>query len=78
MLNHKTFGGFLIAVGIGIFVSYFVVLLINHIWALIIAVTIFTCIVGIMFFWLGFKVITTGQIPKEGVESEKVHRGSAE
>lgn len=72
MLNHKAFGAALIALGIGIVVAYFVVLAINTTLAIMIAVSAVVCVVSIMLFWLGFKVVTSSQISKEAETSEKV------
>jgi len=51
--------------GIAVVAAYFVILSINAMWAIIIAVSILVSIAGIMFFWLGFKVITSSQVSKE-------------
>ena len=72
MLNHRHFGGMLIGMGIGIFSLYIILLFINEIWALIAAMTIIISIISIMFFWLGFKVISTGILTKEGEPTEKI------
>jgi membrane protein implicated in regulation of membrane protease activity len=73
MLSHKAFGGFLMGLGIVIVATYVIIMLINSSWAIILAVTVLVSLVGMMFFWLGFKVITSSQMPKEGAEeSEKV------
>lgn len=72
MLNHKVFGAALMAVGIAILITYFVVLAINSTLAIIIAISAVVCVVSVMLFWLGFKVITSSQIPKEMDTSDKV------
>lgn len=72
MLNHKGFGAALMALGVGIVVAYFVVLMINTTFAIMIAVSAVVCVVSIMLFWLGFKVMTSSQISKEAETSEKV------
>lgn len=72
MLNHKGFGAALMALGVGIVVAYFVVLMINTTFAIMIAVSAVVCVVSIMLFWLGFKVVTSSQISKEAETSEKV------
>ncbi len=65
MLNHKIFGGILMGIGISIFVVFFVLLFFNEIWAVVIAMTILVIIAGIMFFWLGYKVLVNKSIEKE-------------
>ena len=65
MLNHKIFGGILMGIGISIFVVFFVLLFFNEIWAVVIAMTILVIITGIMFFWLGYKVLVNKSIEKE-------------
>jgi spore maturation protein SpmA len=65
MLNHKAFGVVLMGLGIAVVAAYFVILSINAMWATIIAVSIIVSMAGIMFFWLGFKVITSSQVSKE-------------
>ena len=65
MLNHKIFGGMLMGIGISIFVVYFVLLFFNEMWAVLVAMTILVLIVGIMFFWLGYKVLVNKSIEKE-------------
>lgn len=65
MLNHKIFGGILMGIGISIFVVFFVLLFFNEIWAVIVAMTILVIITGIMFFWLGYKVLVNKSIEKE-------------
>ena len=65
MLNHKIFGGILMGIGISIFVVFFVLLFFNEIWAVVVAMTILVIIVGIMFFWLGYKVLVNKSIEKE-------------
>jgi len=65
MLNHKIFGGMLMGIGISIFVVYFVLLFFNEMWAVLVAMTILVIIVGIMFFWLGYKVLVNKNIEKE-------------
>ncbi len=72
MLNHRHFGGMLMGSGIGIFSVYIILLFINEIWALIVSMTIILSIISIMFFWLGFKVISTGMLTKEGEPTEKI------
>lgn len=72
MINQKTFGGLLVGIGISIVVVYFVLLFLNETWAVIVAMTILVIIVGIMFFWLGYKVLVNKSIEKESDESEKV------
>ncbi len=72
MLNHRHFGGMLMCMGIGIFSIYIILLFINEIWALIASMTIIISIISIMFFWLGFKVISTGMLTKEGEPTEKI------
>ncbi len=72
MLNHRAFGVVLIAIGIAIVVAYFSVLVINTTLAMLIAISAVVCVVGIMLFWLGFKVVTSSQISKEAETSEKV------
>lgn len=72
MLNHKAFGAILIAVGIAILIAYFVVLAIDTTLAIIIAISTVVCVVSIMLFWLGFKVVTSSQISKEADTSDKV------
>ncbi len=65
MLNHKIFGGILMGIGISIFVVFFVLLFFNEIWAVVVAMTILVIIAGIMFFWLGYKVLVNKSIEKE-------------
>jgi len=65
MLNHKIFGGMLMGIGISIFVVFFVLLFFNEIWAVVVAMTILVIITGIMFFWLGYKVLVNKNIEKE-------------
>jgi len=65
MLNHKIFGGMLMGIGISIFVVYFILLFFNEMWAVLVAMTILVIIVGIMFFWLGYKVLVNKSIQKE-------------
>ncbi len=65
MLNHKIFGGILMGIGISIFVVFFVLLFFNEIWAVVVAMTILVIISGIMFFWLGYKVLVNKSIEKE-------------
>ena len=65
MLNHKIFGGILMGIGISIFAVFFVLLFFNEIWAVVIAMTILVIITGIMFFWLGYKVLVNKSIEKE-------------
>jgi len=65
MLNHKIFGGILMGIGISIFVVFFVLLFFNEIWAVVVAMTILVIITGIMFFWLGYKVLVNKSIEKE-------------
>lgn len=73
MLNHKAFGGLLMGIGIAVIVTYFLILLISITWALIVAVSLVVSIAGIMFFWLGFKVITTSQMSRAvKEETEKI------
>lgn len=72
MLNHRHFGGMLMGISIGIFSIYIILLFINEIWALIASMTIIISIISIMFFWLGFKVISTGMLTKEGEPTEKI------
>ena len=72
MVNQKIFGSFLVGIGISLIVVYFVLLFLNEMWAVIVAMTILVIIVGIMFFWLGYKVLVNKSIEKESDESEKV------
>ena len=65
MLNHKIFGGMLMGIGISIFAVYFILLFFNEMWAVLVAMTILVIIVGIMFFWLGYKVLVNKSIQKE-------------
>ena len=65
MLNHKIFGGMLMGIGISMFVVYFVLLFLNEMWAVLVAMTILVVIAGIMFFWLGYKVLVNKSIEKE-------------
>ena len=65
MLNHKIFGGMLMGIGISMFVVYFVLLFLNEMWAVLVAMTILVIIAGIMFFWLGYKVLVNKNIEKE-------------
>ncbi len=52
-------------IGISIFVVFFVLLFFNEIWAVVVAMTILVIIAGIMFFWLGYKVLVNKSIEKE-------------
>ncbi len=72
MVNQKIFGSFLVGIGISLIVVYFVLLFLNETWAVIVAMTILVIIIGIMFFWLGYKVLVNKSIEKESDESEKV------
>jgi threonine/homoserine/homoserine lactone efflux protein len=72
MLNHKAFGVGLIAIGIAIIAAYFIVLAINTTLAILIAISAAVCVVGMMLFWLGFKVVRSSQAPKEAETSDKV------
>ena len=72
MINQKIFGSFLVGIGISLIVVYFVLLFLNETWAVIVAMTILVIIIGIMFFWLGYKVLVNKSIEKESDESEKV------
>ena len=72
MVNQKFFGSFLVGIGISLIVVYFVLLFLNETWAVIVAMTILVIIIGIMFFWLGYKVLVNKSIEKESDESEKV------
>jgi len=72
MINQKIFGSFLVGTGISLIVVYFVLLFLNETWAVIVAMTILVIIIGIMFFWLGYKVLVNKSIEKESDESEKV------
>ena len=72
MVNQKIFGSLLVGIGISLIVVYFVLLFLNETWAVIVAMTILVIIVGIMFFWLGYKVLVNKSIEKESDESEKV------
>jgi len=72
MINQKFFGSFLVGIGISLIVVYFVLLFLNETWAVIVAMTILVIIIGIMFFWLGYKVLVNKSIEKESDESEKV------
>jgi len=72
MVNQKIFGSFLVGIGISLIVVYFVLLFLNETWAIIVAMTILVIIIGIMFFWLGYKVLVNKSIEKESDESEKV------
>lgn len=72
MLNHRKFGGLLMGAGIALVGAYFAILLISTTWAMIIAVSVLVSVVGMMFFWLGFKVVRSSQMSKEVDESEKV------
>ena len=65
MINQKTFGGLLVGIGISLIVVYFVLLFLNETWAIIVAMTILVIIIGIMFFWLGYKVLVNKSIEKE-------------
>ena len=64
-MNYKSFGAFLMAVGIVIFGIYYSLLFVDEMLAIIAAVTIMVSMMGIMFFWLGAKVLQSGNIPKE-------------
>jgi len=59
-------------VGIVIFGTFFSLLFIDKMVAIIVTLTIIASLIGIMFFWLGFKVLEGGKIPKEDDDSEKV------
>ncbi len=72
MVNQKIFGSFLVGIGISLIVVYFVLLFLNETWAVIVAMTILVIIIGIMFFWLGYKVLVNKSVEKESDESEKV------
>jgi len=72
MVNQKIFGSLLVGIGISLIVVYFVLLFLNETWAVIVAMTILVIIIGIMFFWLGYKVLVNKSIEKESDESEKV------
>lgn len=73
MLNHKAFGGLLMGIGITVVVTYFLILLVSITWALVVAVSVVVSIAGIMFFWLGFKVITSSQMSRAvKEETEKI------
>jgi len=72
MVNQKFFGSFLVGIGISLIVVYFVLLFLNETWAVIVAMTILVIIIGIMFFWLGYKVLMNKSVEKESDESEKV------
>ncbi len=65
MLNHKIFGGILMGIGISIFVVFCVLLFFNEIWTVVVAMTILVIIAGIMFFWLGYKVLVNKSLEKE-------------
>jgi len=72
MVNQKIFGSLLVGIGISLIVVYFVLLFLNETWAIIVAMTILVIIIGIMFFWLGYKVLVNKSVEKESDESEKV------
>ena len=72
MVNQKIFGSLLVGIGISLIVVYFVLLFLNETWAVIVAMTILVIIIGIMFFWLGYKVLVNKSVEKESDESEKV------
>ena len=72
MVNQKIFGSLLVGIGISLIGVYFVLLFLNETWAVIVAMTILVIIIGIMFFWLGYKVLMNKSVEKESDESEKV------
>ncbi len=71
MLNQKTFGGFLIALGVAIATAFFVLLVLYPTWAIIITTSALVVVVSGVLFWLGVRVLKS-TAPKESDRPEKL------
>lgn len=71
MLNQKTFGGFLIALGVAIATAFFALLVLDPTWAIIIATSALVIVVSGILFWLGVRVLKS-TASQESDRSEKL------